>query len=90
MEPDIVFVRRDRLGILSDRGVEAAPDLVVEILSASTADHFGVPEYWIVDPEARAIEVWRAGGAVAAPEVFGPDDRIRWRPGPEGPVLESS
>jgi Uma2 family endonuclease len=37
VEPDVVFVRRERVGIISDRGIEAAPDLVVEILSDSTA-----------------------------------------------------
>src|SRR5688500_11271223 len=37
LEPDLVFVRRDRLGIVSDRGLEGPPDLVVEILSPSTA-----------------------------------------------------
>ena len=99
LEPDIVFVRRDRRAILSDRGIEAAPDLVVEVLSPSTADrdrgikldryrHFGVAEYWVVDPDARAIEVWRPGGEAAGPEVFGSHDRMRWRPGPGEVVLE--
>src|SRR5687768_7994530 len=32
MEPDIVFVRRERAEILSDRGIEGPPDLVVEAL----------------------------------------------------------
>lgn len=99
MEPDLVFVRRDRLSILSDRGVEAAPDLIVEILAPSTAGrdrgikleryrHFGVPEYWVVDPDARAIEVWRLARDATGPEVFGPRDRLRWRPGPGDAVLE--
>src|ERR1041384_2899629 len=37
LEPDLVFVSRDRMGIVSDRAAEAAPDLVVEILSPTTA-----------------------------------------------------
>ncbi len=72
--PDLVFVARDRQGAISERGVEGAPTLVVEILSPSTTlvdrvrkQHFyarhGVPYYWIVDPEARAIEAYMLGPA---------------------------
>ena len=50
--------------------VRGAPDLVVEILSPTTESRdrgiklktyarFGVREYWIVDPVAQAIEVYR-------------------------------
>lgn len=35
LQPDLVLVRRNRVEILSVRGVEGAPDLVVEILSPS-------------------------------------------------------
>lgn len=65
--PDVVFVSRDRLGIVADRGVEGAPDLVVEILSPGTARRdrvaklneyarYGVRHYWLVDPEAKTLE----------------------------------
>ena len=68
VQPDIVFVRRDNLGIVDERAVNGPPDLVVEVLSPPTlrADRhrkrelyrrFGVPEYWIVDPANRSIEV---------------------------------
>src|SRR2546428_4377823 len=36
-QPDIVFVANDRLPILTDAGAEGAPNLVIEILSDSTA-----------------------------------------------------
>src|SRR6266511_5909326 len=67
VQPDIVYLDRTRLGAISRRGIEGAPTLVVEILSPSTtlidrstkrglyARH-GVPYYWLVDPEGRAIE----------------------------------
>lgn len=65
--PDFMIVC-DRSKIKS-KWVEGAPDLVVEILSPSTAknDRFhkkdvyecsGVPEYWIVSPAERSIEVY--------------------------------
>lgn len=99
LEPDLVFVRADRLHLLSDRGVEGAPDLVVEVLSPSTVErdrgvkleryqHYGVPEYWIVDPEARAIEVWRLTEAAARPEVVRAGEVLRWQALRDGPALE--
>lgn len=67
--PDLLFIRQDRLGIYGPTGpVEGAPDLVVEIISPSSrvmdrtrkaalyADS-GVPEYWVVDPEQREMQV---------------------------------
>jgi Uma2 family endonuclease len=69
VEPDLLFIRQDRLGIYGPTGpVEGPPDLVVEIISPSSrvmdqtrkaalyADS-GVPEYWVVDPERREVQV---------------------------------
>ena len=36
----------------------------------------GIPEYWIVDPDARVIERWRPGDK--RPEIL--VDRIDWQP----------
>jgi Uma2 family endonuclease len=66
--PDICFVSRERLGILGETFFEAAPDLVIEILSPGTRrrdlttkrdlyGRFGVREYWPVDPEKRTVDV---------------------------------
>lgn len=60
-EPDILFVQQSRREIIGRKGVVGAPDLVIEILSASTAandrgvkfeqyQRAGVREYWIIDP----------------------------------------
>lgn len=68
VQPDILYVARERLGIIKEANIQGAPDLVVEILSPSTAEwdrvtkrrvyaRFGVREFWIVDPEGRNIEV---------------------------------
>lgn len=66
-QPDLVLVNRNRLDILSKRGVEGAPDLVVEILSPSTLKRdkieklksyakSQIPEYWIVEPVSGILE----------------------------------
>lgn len=96
LEPDLVYVRRERMGIVKKRGIEAAPDLVVEVISESTADrdrgikreryaHFGVPHYWVVDLEARQIEVYRMLVDPLRPEIV--RDTLEWQPIPGGPVL---
>lgn len=69
--PDVMIVC-DRDKIKPD-GVHGAPDLVVEVLSPSTAkrdrtykkelyERFGVPEYWLVSPSDKFIEVYRQEG----------------------------
>jgi Uma2 family endonuclease len=69
VQPDVIFIARKRLGIVTDRAVEGAPDLVVEVLSEKTrkrdfavkrrlyAAH-GVREYWIADPECERVEIF--------------------------------
>ena len=47
---------------------------------------FGVPEYWVVDPKARVIEVWRLVGQGTAPEVCA--EVVTWRPEASVPGLE--
>ena len=96
VQPDLVFVRADRKEVVSLRGIEGPPDLIIEILSPSTADrdrgvkleryrHHRVPEYWIVDPDARAVEVWRLGDGAAKPEVV--TDVLEWAPVQGAPRL---
>ena len=68
VRPDLLFVSKDRLHIITADNVQGAPDLVVEIRSESTARRdwtvkrelyarYGVKEYWLVDPEAATIAV---------------------------------
>src|SRR5262249_43159954 len=72
VEPDLVFVAQDRTALISDRGIEGAPDLVVEVLSPSTETRdrtvkmrryawAGIPHYWIVAPATRSLEAYRLG-----------------------------
>jgi len=98
-EPDVIFVRAERAHLVGDRGVEAPPDLVIEILSPSTAHrdrgikleryrHFGVPEYWIVDLDARAVEIWRLAESAMAPDVRREGTSLQWAPVSGGPELD--
>ncbi len=68
LQPDILFVSAARRSIVGPKYAGPAPDLVVEVLSPSTEDRdrvakakryarFGVREMWLVDPEAKTIEV---------------------------------
>ncbi len=72
VQPDLMFVSDERRGIIGEAGIVGPPDLVVEILSPSTAsrdrsiklrlyERQGVREYWIVDPAEGAVDVWRFG-----------------------------
>ena len=72
VQPDILFVSNERRGIITEANISGAPDLVVEVLSPSTADRdrqlklglysrFGVSEYWIVDPDERSVRVMALG-----------------------------
>ena len=68
VQPDILFISKDRLNIIGDKNLQGAPDLVIEILSESNAyrdliqkkklySKFGVKEYWIVVPGEKTIDV---------------------------------
>ena len=73
VQPDLLFVSNERAHLLlGGDNVRGAPDLVVEILSPSTAGQdrtlkralyfkHGVKEYWLVDPDARTVTVLRLG-----------------------------
>ena len=71
VQPDILFMSKEREDIITDANVQGAPDMVVEILSPSSSRRdwrdcrykrglyakYGVEEYWIVDPANRIVTV---------------------------------
>ena len=72
VQPDLLFVSNERGHIITYANIQGAPDLVVEILSTSTAERdrtfkrtlyakYGVNEYWIVDTTAKDITVLLLG-----------------------------
>ena len=84
VEPDIVFVSAERLHIISERGIEGPPDLVVEVLSPRTEARdrgvkmrryvaADVPHYWMLAPRTRELEAYRLGpGGDERVGVYGP------------------
>ena len=74
LQPDVVFFDAGRHQVIDLwRPVRVVPNLVVEVLSRSTAARdrgrkrevfarYGVPEYWIVDPPVQTLEVLRNAG----------------------------
>jgi Uma2 family endonuclease len=69
VQPDVLFIVKERLHIVKKGRIEGAPDVIVEVLSPwnwnvdrrekfTTYARAGVREYWIVDPRARTIELF--------------------------------
>ncbi len=69
VQPDLVFLRNERRGLVSERAIEGAPDLIVEVLSPSNwlddrrtkfeiYAEAGVEEYWLLDPRQKTVEVF--------------------------------
>ena len=89
VQPDLLFISRAREHTLTDDNVRGAPDLVIEILSPSTANRdlgykhdlygrHGVLEYWIVDPMAENVAVHRQrDGRLELAETLGRQDTLR-------------
>ena len=83
VEPDLLFITRQRRHIITEKEIRGAPDLVVEILSSGTEardrgykkvlyGRYGVREYWIVDPQTQSLEVYALGeGGLALQSKYG-------------------
>jgi Uma2 family endonuclease len=72
LQPDILFISKGCSEIITERNVQGAPDLIIEIISEATEYHdreikqklyarFGVKEYWLVDPHEKTVEVMVLG-----------------------------
>src|ERR1700693_4346304 len=70
IEPDILYISNPRKSVLTEKNAQGSPNLVVEVLSQSTAKtdrtlklklyaRFEVDEYWIIDPEGPSAEIYR-------------------------------
>ncbi|OGW51458.1 MAG: hypothetical protein A2Z50_03470 [Nitrospirae bacterium RBG_19FT_COMBO_42_15] len=68
VQPDILYISNNRLDIIKEAAIMGSPDLVIEIVSPSSASYdtiekreiyekYGVKEYWLVFPQEKAVEV---------------------------------
>jgi Uma2 family endonuclease len=78
VQPDVVFVESAKRAIVSERGIEGPPTLVVEVLSPSTIQidrlvkgqlyaRHGVPYYWIADAVSRTIQAFELSDGAYRP-----------------------
>ena len=89
-EPDIIFVARENLHLLSERRMEAAPDVIVEVVSRESSrrdyhekfaeyEQVGVREYWLIDPRPEGQQMqWHRRNAQGRYEAVGPDGQGRY------------
>ena len=74
LQPDVMWLAPDTKCLVTNKRVESAPELVVEVLSPSTArydksvkfllyEKHGTREYWLIDLDRRQIEVWTREGS---------------------------
>ena len=99
VQPDVLFVPKERRSIVTADNVKGAPALVIEVTSPSTAARDrdskrrvyaqnGVGEYWLADPSKRSISVMvRQGEEFWEVGVYGPED-VLTSPGLPGLALE--
>ncbi len=66
-EPDVGYVRPERVGLVEEGGLRGGPDIAVEVVSRESRhrdyddkrrlyEEAGVPEYWIIDPIQNRVE----------------------------------
>jgi Uma2 family endonuclease len=89
LEPDLLFIARARTPYLAtETHIAGAPDLIVEVLAARSARRdlgtkqavyarYGVPHYWVADPDAETVRVYVLDGSgYRRPVVLRGDDRL--------------
>ena len=87
-QPDLVYLAPGQEALVTRRGIEGVPEMVMEILSPSTAtrdrtvklhlyERNKVRRYALLDPSARTFELFRLDGEGYRLEAsLGPDDQL--------------
>ncbi|HVL89071.1 MAG TPA: Uma2 family endonuclease [Actinomycetota bacterium] len=88
VEPDLIFVADGRSEILTEMNMQGVPSLLIEVVSDPRIDRvrkrdvyarFGVPEYWVVDPDADRIEVYcHSPDGYGKPVIFEPGETLEY------------
>ncbi len=87
LEPDLIFVSNAQVGIIQENFIAGTPDLIVEVLSPSTAAHdratklpiyaeADVPEVWLIDSQAKTVEILKLQGKKYFVEATHAGDQI--------------
>jgi len=69
VQPDILFIAKENYRIITEKNIKGVPDLIIEIVSPSTAyydmiskkeiyENYGVKDFWIVDPKKQWVEIF--------------------------------
>ncbi len=85
--PDIVYAATANLSNIREGRYHGAPDLIVEVISPTSRNHdavtkmfryacCGVPEYWLVDPFARTIQILSLLDGIYVPQKANADGRL--------------
>ena len=88
VQPDLILALTEHLDRLTEKNFQGAPDLVIEILSPGSRRldrvkkralyaRYHVPEYWIVSPGEKTVEVLRWQGDQYVEELFEEDDLVQ-------------
>ncbi len=85
--PDLLFVAKDRMHIVSSTLIDGAPDLIVEIISPESMgrdlrekfleyEKAGVREFWLVNPLAKAIDAYEIGSGKKYKQIKEVDGKL--------------
>jgi Uma2 family endonuclease len=87
IQPDITIICDKRK--INEKGIKGAPDWIIEVLSPSSIKYdfgtklllyqkYGVKEYWIVDPDAKTINLYKIDdtGKYGHYKTFGEKDLV--------------
>jgi Uma2 family endonuclease len=89
VQPDLIYISKERKELIKDAGIFGAPDLIIEIQSPGTLhvdakrkkeiyERFGVREYWIVDPSEKKAEIFiLKGGGYILEGIYTESDTIK-------------
>ena len=87
LQPDVLFISKERLNLIGQKKIEAAPDLVVEVLSSGNTpkemirkkfiyESFEVREYWLINLEKESFTQYSLKDEEFVSQVFSFDDEV--------------